>query len=177
MRRVVGYIGLGSNLGDREEHLREALRALARAGVAIDAVSSLWETEPVGGAGPEWFLNMTARIETGRTPEELLDVLLEIERARGRRRARRNAPRPLDLDLLLLGGLARASEGLTLPHPRMWERRFVLAPLAELAPGLLCEATGRTAAEQLQGLDDRHTVRHVGTLDWTESAPLYSAAP
>ena len=173
---MVGYVGLGSNVGAREEHLLAGLLAMHRAGLAVTAVSSLWETEPVGGAGPGWFLNMAARIGTERSPEEVLRVLLAVERARGRIRSRPNAPRELDLDLLLLGDERRATPELTLPHPRIWSRRFVLAPLAEIAPALVNPATGRTVARELEALDDPHIVRRAGALALPETIPVYSRA-
>ena len=153
---MVGYIALGSNEGDRAEHLRDGLAQLARAGVELEAVSSVWETQPVGDTGPGWFLNMAARVRTDRTPEDLLDLCLAIERESGRVRGPAPRSRPLDIDLLLFEGHTRSSERLTLPHPRMWERRFVLAPLAELAPEV---------REALAALRDPHVVR------------LYSPAP
>ena len=164
---MLGYIGLGSNIGDREEHLRAGLVAMARAGVAPLTVSSLWETEPVDGAGPTWFLNMVARIATELAPERILDVLLSVERERGRERRRPNAPRELDLDLLLLGDLEVNTPRLTVPHPRLWSRRFVLAPLAEIAP----EFAGALAA-----LDDPHEARKIGKLALPETLPVYSPA-
>jgi 2-amino-4-hydroxy-6-hydroxymethyldihydropteridine diphosphokinase len=164
---MLGYVGLGSNIGDREGHLRAGLVAMARGGVSPVAVSSLWETEPVGGAGPTWFLNMVARVETDLPPEEVLEVLLASERDRGRHRARPNAPRELDLDLLLLGELKRSTPELTLPHPRLWTRRFVLAPLAEIAPEF---------AGALAGLVDPHEARRIGKLALPETLPVYSPA-
>jgi 2-amino-4-hydroxy-6-hydroxymethyldihydropteridine diphosphokinase len=171
---VVGYLALGSNIGDRESHLREGLHAIVRAGIAVTAVSSVWETEAVGGAGPDLFLNMAARIETDLAPESVLAVAHEAERGRGRARLRPNAPRELDVDLLVLGDLRRDDATLTLPHPRMWERRFVLAPLAEIAPELVRAATGRSVADELVALDDPHGVRRVGALYTSEGAPVYS---
>ena len=162
---MLGYVGLGSNVGDREGHLRQGLIAMARGGVVPVAVSSLWETEPVGGAGPTWFLNMAARVDTALDPELVLGVLLAAERERGRERRRPNAPRELDLDLLTLGALQRSSEGLSLPHPRLWSRRFVLAPLAELASEF---------ASALAVLDDPHEVRRIGKLALPETLPVYS---
>lgn len=153
---MVGYIALGSNVGDRRAHLREGLERLAAAGVEIVAASSVWETQPVGETGPGWFLNMAARVRTDRTPEDLLDLCLAIERECGRVRGREPGPRTLDIDLLLFEGVTRATERLTLPHPRMRQRRFVLAPLAELMP---------EARDALGALQDPHAVR------------LYSAAP
>jgi 2-amino-4-hydroxy-6-hydroxymethyldihydropteridine diphosphokinase len=164
---MLGYIGLGSNIGDREEHLRAGLLAMARAGVSPVTVSSLWETEPVDGAGPDWFLNMVARVTTDLLPERILDVLLSSERERGRQRRQPNAPRELDLDLLLLGDLQLNTARLTVPHPRLWSRRFVLAPLAEIAP----EFAGALAA-----LDDPHEARRIGKLALPETLPVYSPA-
>jgi 2-amino-4-hydroxy-6-hydroxymethyldihydropteridine diphosphokinase len=164
---MLGYVGLGSNVGDREAHLRDALIAMNRAGVAPVAVSSVWETEPVDGAGPGWFLNMVARIATDLSPEAVLAALQEIEHAQGRLPGTKNAPRELDLDLLILGGLQRRSPALTLPHPRMWSRRFVLAPLAELDPQL---------AGGLASLDDTHEVRKLGALALPETLSVYSPA-
>jgi len=164
---MLGYIGLGSNIGDREDHLRAGLLAMARDGVSPVAVSSLWETEPVDGAGPDWFLNMVARVATDLSPDEILGVLLAGERERGRERRRPNAPRELDLDLLLLGDVHLSSPHLTVPHPRLWTRRFVLAPLAEIAP----EFEGALAA-----LDDPHEARKIGKLALPETLPVYSPA-
>jgi 2-amino-4-hydroxy-6-hydroxymethyldihydropteridine diphosphokinase len=164
---MLGYVGLGSNIGDREEHLRSGLLAMARGGVPPVAVSSLWETEPVSGAGPAWFLNMVARVATDLPPEDVLAVLLAAERERGRNRGRPNAPRELDLDLLLLGDLKRDTPELTLPHPRLWSRRFVLAPLAEIAPEF---------AGALASLVDPHEVRRIGKLALPETLSVYSPA-
>jgi 2-amino-4-hydroxy-6-hydroxymethyldihydropteridine diphosphokinase len=174
---VTGFVALGSNVGDRDAHLRAGILAMHAAGLRVTAASSVWETEPVGGAGPEWFLNMVVRVETDLSPEAALDALLAIERARGRRRSRPNAPRELDLDLLLLGDQRRASPALTLPHPRMTERAFVLAPLAEIAPDLVLDAaSARTVAEARAGLDDPHAVRRRGPLALPETLSVYSRA-
>jgi 2-amino-4-hydroxy-6-hydroxymethyldihydropteridine diphosphokinase len=164
---MLGYVGLGSNIGDREGHLRAGLVAMARGRVFPVAVSSLWETEPVGGAGPTWFLNMVARVATDLPPEEVLGVLLACERERGRNRQRPSAPRELDLDLLMLGGLERSAPELTLPHPRLWSRRFVLAPLVEIAPEF---------ADALTCLVDPHEARRIGKLALPETLPVYSPA-
>jgi 2-amino-4-hydroxy-6-hydroxymethyldihydropteridine diphosphokinase len=167
MRPMLGYVGLGSNIGDREEHLRTGLIAMARDGVSPVELSSLWETEPVDGAGPTWFLNMVAAVRTELAPEDVLKVLLACERERGRERGRPNAPRELDLDLLMLGGLQRSAPELTLPHPRLGSRRFVLAPLAEIAP----EFVGALAV-----LVDPHEARRIGKLALPETLPVYSPA-
>ena len=167
MRLMLGYVGLGSNVGDREAHLRAGLLAMARGGVSPVAVSSMWATEPVDGAGPGWFLNMVARVSTDLSPEEILAVLLAAERERGRERRGPNAPRELDLDVLTLGDLKSSTPHLTLPHPRMGSRRFVLAPLAEIAPEY---------ALALAALDDPHEARRLGKLALPETLPVYSRA-
>ena len=160
------YVALGSNLGDRRACLRAGLEGMARRGVEVVAVSSVWETEPVDAPSSPWFLNMAARVRTSLGPRELLDELLDVERALGRRRTARNAPRPLDLDLLLHGEHVCDEPRLVLPHPRMWGRRFVLGPLAEIAPELRDPRSGRTVSEHLAGLADAAIARPVGVLDW-----------
>ncbi len=136
---VGAYVALGSNLGDRAARLREAVRGLAALPeTELRAVSALYETEPVGGPPQGPYLNAVAELGTRLGPHELLAQLLELERASGRARgARRNEPRTLDLDLLLYGALQLDSPELTLPHPRLGQRAFVLEPLCELAPHLI----------------------------------------
>lgn len=133
-----GYIGLGSNVGDPRANLRQALDLLAEAGVEVQAVSSLYMTEPVGEIldQPD-FLNAAARVSTDLEPEGLLDVCKRIELDMGRDPdAPRHSPRPVDLDLLLLGDLVLETDRLSLPHREVTTRRFVLAPLLELDPDL-----------------------------------------
>jgi 2-amino-4-hydroxy-6-hydroxymethyldihydropteridine diphosphokinase len=133
-----GYLGLGSNVGDREGHLRAAIEMLRERGVEVDAISSAYETEPVGEIldQPD-FLNAAVRIRTELEPEALLDLCKEIEAERGRvLDVPRHSPRPLDIDLLLLGDLEMETERLALPHREVTTRRFVLAPLLELDPEL-----------------------------------------
>jgi 2-amino-4-hydroxy-6-hydroxymethyldihydropteridine diphosphokinase len=148
-------LALGSNLGDRARHLGLAVQEIgALAGVRILAVSGWMETAPVGG--PErspGYLNGALLLETELSARELLDALLEIERAHGRERRPgiRDEPRTLDLDLLVFGSLKMEEPDLHLPHPRMEEREFVLAPLAEIAPDLVL-ASGRTARQRLAEL-------------------------
>jgi 2-amino-4-hydroxy-6-hydroxymethyldihydropteridine diphosphokinase len=141
------YIGLGSNLGDREATLRRALELLGKApGVEVVAVSAFHETEPWGFADQPWFLNGAAALETTLSPRDLLGLLLEVEGRLGRVRdgdGPRYGPRTVDLDLLVHGDLVVAEPGLEVPHPRLRERRFALAPLAELAPGLVVPGQGR----------------------------------
>ncbi len=127
------FIGLGANLGDREPTLKAAIEALRRVrNVSFVESSSLYETEPIGGIAQPMFLNAVAGIETTLTPEELLDEMMQIERTFGRVRSVKNGPRTLDLDLLVYEGEVRATEKLALPHPRMFERAFVVVPLREL---------------------------------------------
>jgi 2-amino-4-hydroxy-6-hydroxymethyldihydropteridine diphosphokinase len=132
------YVGLGSNLGDREATLSRALELLdAEAGVAVTAVSALRDTEPVGYLDQPRFLNGVAAVDTELPARELLDRLLVVERSLGRRRdGPRFGPRTVDLDLLLYGDATIEEPGLSVPHPRLSERRFVLEPLAELDPAL-----------------------------------------
>ena len=128
------YIGLGSNLGDRRAHLRYALDRL-REHCDIKKVSSLYETEPVNCPGTK-FLNAVALVETTMPPRDLLDLMLEIEAERGRVRGALSEARTLDLDLLLYGEDVIEEDGLTVPHPRIHERAFVLVPLKEVSPDL-----------------------------------------
>lgn len=141
------FVALGGNEGDRAGHLRRALLGLSAAhGVSVERTSSAWETEAVGPPQPR-YLNAVVQLRSCRTPLGLLRLLQALEAEAGRVRTLRWGPRPLDLDLLWHGGLTRVEPRLTLPHPRLHERAFVLAPLCELAPQLL--VTGRTAADWL----------------------------
>ena len=146
MDRITAAVALGSNLGDRHAHLRFAIYRLSR---LLDdmRLSNLRETAPLGVDGPQPdFLNAAAVGTTTVSARELLDALLAIERERGRERPHPNAPRTLDLDLILYGNAIIDEEGLTVPHPRFRERPFVLEPLAEIAPDLVDPATGLTIA-------------------------------
>src|ERR687892_2816465 len=164
MRRV-GYLGLGSNVGDRESHLRKAIDDLGRHEVQVEAVSSLYEAEPVGEVldQPD-FLNAAVRISTDREPEDLLDLCKAIEVEQGRMLGgQRHGPRPLDVDLLVLGDLELETERLTLPHPQVTARRFVLVPLLELDPELALPDGTRLAAA-LDALGEGERVERVGRL-------------
>ncbi len=152
------YLGFGSNLGDREVYLGAALRDLAgREGLDLIDVSSVWRTDPVGFADQPDFWNLVAQFACDMGPDALLDAALDVEAHLGRNRSFRNAPRTIDIDVLVLGDLRMATPRLTIPHPRLTERGFTLRPLAELAPDLRVPGTGRTVAEFLEetpGLED-----------------------
>ena len=153
---VHSLIALGSNLGDRLEHLRTAVTAIdALDHVEITAVSALYETAPVGGpAGQGAYLNGAALLETTLAPADLLEALQGIETRLGRDREAEgsNGARPMDLDLLWHGDASLASDALTLPHPRLEERLFVLEPLAEIAPDHVLPGCGRTVVERIEEL-------------------------
>ena len=137
------FVGLGANLGDRERTIAEAVRLLSeRDGITVVAVSSLRETDPVGVVDQPRFLNGAVLVETESSPRELLDALLAVEHELGRVRDRRWGPRTIDLDLLVYGDVRLDEPGLTVPHPRLHERRFALEPLAELDPGLVIPGLG-----------------------------------
>jgi len=160
-----GYLGLGSNVGDREAHLRAAVALLGEHGVEVEAVSSVYETEPVGEIldQPD-FLNAAVRITTELEPETLLDACKAIEAEQGRMFAGpRHGPRPLDVDLLLLGDLELETDRLTIPHREVTSRRFVLAPLLELDPDLTLP-DGTRLAEALAGLGPGQAAERVGSL-------------
>jgi 2-amino-4-hydroxy-6-hydroxymethyldihydropteridine diphosphokinase len=141
------YVGLGANLGLREETIRRAVELLGRTpGLDVVAVSELRETDPVGVMDQPRFLNGAAALETSLTARELLDLLLDVERELGRVRVERWGPRVIDLDLLLYGDETLDEPGLRVPHPRLHERRFALEPLAELDPELAIPGRGRVSA-------------------------------
>ncbi|MGD9832260.1 MAG: 2-amino-4-hydroxy-6-hydroxymethyldihydropteridine diphosphokinase [Piscinibacter sp.] len=155
MAASLAYIGLGANLGDARAALASAVAALARLPDSeLLRCSSVWRSAPIDSSGPD-YLNAVAELRTALAPIDLLRRLQAIELAHGRERPYRNAPRTLDLDLLLHGGHVMASPELTLPHPRAHERAFVLAPLAELAPDLLLPGRGRVADLLAAAADQR----------------------
>ena len=139
---MIAYVGIGANLGDAQANVLDALRRLALLdGTMVVETSGLYRTAPVDSSGPD-YINAVACIDTAFDPFELLAALQDIEQAHGRERPYRNAPRTLDLDLLLYGDQIISSESLVVPHPRMHERGFVLAPLAEVAPDLVIPGVG-----------------------------------
>lgn len=145
------YLGLGSNLGDRRAHLRAAIDAMA----AVVAVSPVYETEPVGGPDQDPYLNVVVELDTDLDARGLLELCQRAETAAGRVRVARWGPRTLDVDVLWVDGEIVDDDDLQVPHPRMWERRFVLAPLADLAPDLVPPALLEAATG---------AVRRVGSL-------------
>jgi 2-amino-4-hydroxy-6-hydroxymethyldihydropteridine diphosphokinase len=144
------YLSLGSNLGDRESNLRTGIERLASLEVRVLRTSPVYETEPVDYTAQPWFLNLVVEAETGLFPMHLLSRIGTIERALGRIRTVPKGPRTLDIDILLYGQAVIRSAKLEIPHPRMAERRFVLAPLADLAPGLRHPVTHKTVREMLE---------------------------
>ncbi len=154
----LAYLSLGSNLGDREAHLRDALARLEANG-SIVALSSFYETEPVDFTDQAWFLNCAVALETAESPEELIAAILSIERQMGRKRIQRKGPRTIDIDLLLFDDAIVDSPALTIPHPAMHERRFVLQPLAEIAPQARHPVRNKTIQELLDALPAGQAVR------------------
>ena len=161
------YLGLGSNLGNRAANLRLALRYVSSL-AKVDAVSSLYETAPVGGDEQPNYYNAVARLTAGLSPEALLDYLKRVEFEIGRRPAPRWSARPIDLDVLLYGERVIETDRLVVPHPRLVERAFVLVPLAEVAPDVRHPLLGKTAAEFLASLDQGELagVRKVAPPGW-----------
>lgn len=145
------YLSLGSNIGDREANLREAIAKLNDLGKVKD-VSSLYETEPVEFTDQPWFLNCAVELSTELAPVPLLNAMLAIERGMGRQRVRPKGPRLIDLDILLFGDTVMNDQSLTIPHPAMHERRFVLEPLADIAPDATHPILKESILELLQAL-------------------------
>jgi len=154
------YLSLGSNIGDRESHLHAAIERLAEH-VRVLRVSPIYETEPVDYTDQRWFLNLVVEAETTLFPLQLLARIQKIERALGRVRGIPKGPRTIDIDILLHGRTIMRTPTLEIPHPRLAERRFVLAPLADLAPDLRHPATRRSIRELLEGAPSQ-TVRRLG---------------
>jgi 2-amino-4-hydroxy-6-hydroxymethyldihydropteridine diphosphokinase len=154
------YLSLGSNLGDREVNLRAAIADLADFGKIVQ-VSSFYETEPVDAPGQPWFLNCVVKFETEKMPRQLISAVLNLEQSMGRQRklGKEKAPRAIDIDILFFGSSIIDIPSLTVPHPRLHERRFVLEPLTEIAPDVRHPVFKRTARELRDALPAGQTVK------------------
>jgi 2-amino-4-hydroxy-6-hydroxymethyldihydropteridine diphosphokinase len=152
------YLSLGSNVGDREAQLREAEKRLSKLGRVV-AISSFYETEPVEFTEQPWFLNCAVKLETGLAPKDLMAAILGIEEEMGRRRVQNKGPRSIDIDILLFADAIVESSAVTIPHPAMHQRRFVLEPLAEIAPEALHPLLEKTIRELLDRLPHGQRVR------------------
>lgn len=149
----MAYLALGSNVGDREANLRDAVKRLDGGEIRVTRRSSLYETAPQELLDQPWFLNAVVEIETGLFPMQLLTHIRKIEQEMGRRRIAPKGPRNIDIDILFYGRAIIAAAELEVPHPRMSQRRFVLEPLAEIAPDFRHPQTGKTAGEMLAALE------------------------
>ena len=160
---VTVYLGLGSNLGNRQGNLDKALDLLSQR-LRARQVSSIYDTEPVGNIDQPRFLNLVCQVYTRLAPKELLTLVKSIELKLGRAPRTSNAPRPIDIDILFYGDQVVDTPELVIPHPRLTERAFVLVPLAEIAPDLVHPVSGKTVRELLQGVTERQ-----GVLKWENS--------
>jgi len=156
--RELAYLSLGSNVGDRAGNLNAAIERLRAFGEVV-AVSAFYETEPVEFTAQSWFVNCAVALNTEKTPRELLAGILDIEQKLGRRREQKKGPRIIDIDILLYGDAIVEASGLTIPHPAMHERRFVLEPLAEIAPDVRHPVFNRTIKELRDALPPGQAVR------------------
>jgi 2-amino-4-hydroxy-6-hydroxymethyldihydropteridine diphosphokinase len=154
------YLSLGANVGDCARNIREAITRLGALGRVV-AASSFYETEPVECSEQAWFLNSTVALETTKTPAQLMAALLILEQEMGRQRTQRKGPRTIDIDILLFGDTVVDSPELTIPHPAMQQRRFVLEPLAEIAPEARHPLLGKTVCELLDAMPAGQTVRRL----------------
>jgi 2-amino-4-hydroxy-6-hydroxymethyldihydropteridine diphosphokinase len=161
---ALGYLGLGSNVGDRLRHLKDAVGALPRHGIRVQRSSSVYETQPVGLVPDQSdFLNACLRVETEQDPEQLLDACKTVERELGREAGGpRHGPRVIDVDVLLLDGVEYRSPRLVLPHPGVLQRRFVLVPLLELDPELTLPGGGKRLSDALTAVEPGQEVRRAG---------------
>lgn len=162
------FIGLGSNLGDKEENIRRALLLLTEGGAESILLSSLYLAEPVGFRNQPWFLNLVAEVGTKLSPRELLSLAIEIEEKLGRERVINNGPRTIDVDILLYRDRVVEEDDLVIPHPRLHLRRFVLAPLAEIAPDSIHPVLKKTVSEILNDLSDPARVIQMGRIHLPE---------
>ena len=159
MHKLV-YLSLGSNLGDPAANLNAAIAGLRALG-NVAAVSSFYETEPIELAAQPWFLNCTVKLDTEKMPKQLMSGILDLEQEMGRRRQQKKGPRIIDIDILLFGSSIIETKGLTIPHPAMHQRRFVLEPLAEIAPEVRHPVFKRTVRELRDALPPGQAVRRI----------------
>jgi 2-amino-4-hydroxy-6-hydroxymethyldihydropteridine diphosphokinase len=152
------YLSLGSNVGDREAQLRAAQARLSAVGRVVVA-SSFYETEPVEFTEQPWFLNFVLALETSKTPQQLMTAILRIEEEMGRRRTQKKGPRSIDIDILLFDDIIMDSTNLTIPHPALQQRRFVLEPMAEIAPEVVHPSLKKTIRELRDTLPPGQVVR------------------
>lgn len=164
--RTTIYLSLGSNIGDRAAHLASAIAALNGGGIRVLRESAIYETAPVDFLDQDWFLNSIVEAETSLSPQQLISALQEIERSHGGAKRVPKGPRALDIDILFYGSETIRQPGLEIPHPRLQSRRFVLVPLAALAPALIHSVLHVTIAELLAATSDRSEVRL-----WRGAAP------
>lgn len=170
MRKTV-YLSLGSNLGDRGENLRSAIAKLADFGEVV-AVSSFYETEPIEVTAQPWFLNCAVKFETEKMPRQLIAAVLSLEQSMGRQRKQKKGPRTIDIDILLFGSSIVELPALTIPHPRLHERRFVLEPLTEIAPEIRHPVFKRSVRELRDALPPGQTVKKLPGVEPTaQNAP------
>jgi 2-amino-4-hydroxy-6-hydroxymethyldihydropteridine diphosphokinase len=165
---AIAFLGLGSNMGNRIKNMSSAMKSLSEQTTIIQ-VSSVYETEPVGYLRQRRFLNAVIRISTMLSPEQLLRYVKDIESSGGRTPSFRNAPRPIDIDILFYDDIVFHSEQLIIPHPRLAERAFVLVPLSEIAPDLHHPENGKTADELLHTLDNI-----TGVTKWSSAEKLWN---
>jgi 2-amino-4-hydroxy-6-hydroxymethyldihydropteridine diphosphokinase len=157
---TTGYLGLGSNLGNRAQLILRALRRFEASGIRVSACSGLYESEPAEGVGGGRFLNAVAEVRTLLCPEDLLNRLKTIEKSMGRTGGH-NRPREIDIDIVSLGDTVVETAALTIPHPRYHDRAFVLLPLKEVAPAFRCPLTGRSVDEMIDSLESSATVSRI----------------
>ena len=159
---VTAYLGLGSNLGDRIKNLELAISAISEhPEILVHAVSSFYETEPMGYQDQDWFINQVIQIDTTLSPDELLTEIRKIENALGRKRRIKWGPRTMDIDILLYGDMVIESSILTIPHPLLTKRLFVLIPLAEIAPSLKHPVLGRSIRHILIDSSNKDLVKRI----------------